>query len=131
VVSGGVVMCMEGLCWRKRALIIDMGKRWNRGHGARRVFRAFLFCKWKRPQDSLLVSPFPNNEPCNGETSKSEEGVARWLSNGSLIEGPVAPFWSEWQSQMSKSVTTQRSERVCPRGRPRGHPAIKYSIIDR
>jgi hypothetical protein len=27
VVSGGVVMCMEGLCWRKRALIIDMGKR--------------------------------------------------------------------------------------------------------
>jgi hypothetical protein len=27
-----------------------------------------------------LFSPFPNNDPCNGETSKSEEGVSRWLS---------------------------------------------------
>jgi hypothetical protein len=27
VVSRGVAMCMNGLCWRKRALIIDMGKR--------------------------------------------------------------------------------------------------------
>jgi hypothetical protein len=50
---------------------------------------------------------------------------------GSLIEGSVAPFWSEAQSQMSEHVTPQRSERVCPRGRPRGHPVIKYSIIDR
>jgi hypothetical protein len=63
--------------------------------------------------------------------------VARWMSLAcSLIRGcfcsPVAPFWSEWRAvQMSKNVTPQRSERVCPRGRPRGHLVIKYSIIDR
>jgi hypothetical protein len=32
---------------------------------------------------------------------------------------------------VSKNITPQQSESVCPRGRPRGHPAIKYSIIDR
>jgi hypothetical protein len=61
----------------------------------------------------------------------SKEGVARWLSLGDSSSFVVAPFWSEWQSHMSKHGTPQQSESVCPRGRPRGHPAIKCSIIDR
>jgi hypothetical protein len=126
-------MCMDEWCWRKRPLIVNIesGEMMKSVTAPDAFFGRFLFSQIKAPpppQDTHLVSSFPINDPCNGETSKSEEGVARWLSSFavSCSRGSVAPFWSEWQSPMSKLITPQQSESVCPRG-------IQHyrSIVDR
>jgi hypothetical protein len=51
------------------------------------------------------------------------------VTGSSLIEG-----WSRRAILVGVAVqkchySTQRSERVCPRGRPWGHPAIKYAAL--
>jgi hypothetical protein len=75
----------------------------------------------------------------NKQKRRRRRGVARWFSfavsleAGSIVAQHVrrAILVGVAVSYMSKIVTPQQSEHVCPRGRPRGHPVIKYSIIDR
>jgi hypothetical protein len=136
-------MCMDGWCYRKRPLNVNVNiESGEIGHGARRLFRVFFFNfrKGKCPQDSLLVSSFPiATTHATVKQAKAKKASRRrtmvvicsLIGVRSSRSTCGAPFWSELQSHMSKIDTPQQSEHVCPRGRPRGHPVIKYSIIDR
>jgi hypothetical protein len=142
VISRGVVMCMDGWCYRKRPINVNI-ESGEIGHGARRLFRVFLFLNFRKgkcPQDSLLVSSFPiATTHATVKQAKAKKASRRrtmvvicsLIGVRSSRSTCGAPFWSELQSHMSKIDTPQQSEHVCPRGRPRGHPVIKYSIIDR
>jgi hypothetical protein len=85
-----------------------------------------------------LFSPFPNNDPCNGETSKSEEGVSRWLSiinhwqshRGSRRAILVGVTVSNVQKCHHSAVRTCVSQGTSP-GTPRDKIQHYRSIVDR
>jgi hypothetical protein len=101
------------------------------GHGETRFSGVFYSANKNALMNHSLFRHFQSTIHATVKQAKAKKALHDGCFIGSLIEGPspVAPFWSEWQSQISKNVTTQRSERVCPRGRPRGHPAIKHSVL--
>jgi hypothetical protein len=106
---------MGAVLAEKRPLIVDMCEIAVMAKGD---FRAFLHVcsqiKKKGPQDSAtpcfvrISNQLTTHAANNGETHKQRKGVARWLSL--MGDSFVAPFWSEWQSQISNNVTPQQSE---------------------